>query len=68
MFWIETRQGIARMEAFNDDFLVSVPSLEMFEELQQPLKKACTPLQITVRTLSKDQTLETFNEKSEGSF
>ena len=60
MYWIDTASGIARMEANNDDFLVTAKNLETLEKLAQPMKEA---RQITVTTLSQNAATEISTEK-----
>lgn len=55
MFWTQTENIIARMEAFNDTILVTAPSLIFLEKLQQPRLKAW---QITIKTLTSENYLE----------
>lgn len=38
MFWTMTKNGVARIEADHDDFLVSAPTLEDLDILSQLLK------------------------------
>lgn len=40
MFFINTTNGVARMEADNDDFFVSAPTEQDLDNLAQPLKEA----------------------------
>ena len=62
MYWTDTKSGIARMEANNDDFLVTAKNLETLENLAKPMKDAW---QITVTTLSQNAAIEKFNGKNE---
>lgn len=63
MYWIDTKAGIARKEASNDDFLTTAKDMEKIEELQKPLLEEW---QITITTLTYDEPLEKYNPKTEG--
>lgn len=56
MFWTSTKNGVARMEVDNDDFLVTAPTEEDVHRLAQPLKDAWG---ITVQKLAPDQPIDT---------
>lgn len=60
MYWIDTDIRTARMEAHNDEILVTAENLENLEKLAQPMKY---DWQITVTTLSHDKANENFNRK-----
>lgn len=55
MFWIQTANGVARMEVDNDDFLVTAPTKADLDRLAEPLKA----WEITVQTLSYDNPITT---------
>ena len=55
-----TANGIARMEADNDDFLVIAPTLEDLDNLARPLEKAW---QIKRQTLMAGDSIEKKRKK-----
>lgn len=62
MYCIDTNAGIARMEASNDDFLISAKDMETLEKFQKPLLEAW---KIPFTTLTHDEALVKYSSKPE---
>lgn len=58
MFWTTTKNGVARMEVDNDDFLVTAPTENDLHQLTAPLKKAWG---ITVQKLTAEHSISTMH-------
>lgn len=63
MFVIETRNGTARCEADNDDFLLSAPTEEDLDALSKPLHDAW---QVTTQKLTHEDALERASRTEHG--
>ena len=63
MFVINTPNGVARMEADNDNFLVSAPTETDLDNLAKPLQEAW---QITVQELKSGKSIEKMTKSENG--
>ena len=63
MFVINTPNGVARMEADNDDFFVSAPTETDLDNLAKPLQEAW---QITVQELKSENSIEKMTKSENG--
>lgn len=55
MFWINTSNGVARLEADNDDFFMSAPTDTYLDNLEKPFIEVW---QVTSQKLDQGQDIE----------